>query len=195
MSEMIANEHSMPTRRIHVCGAPGGGTTAVGRAVAQRLAVPHFDGDDFYWVPTNPPYRIARPRSDRVRLMQEMFLARDAWVLSSSGIDAWGQVIVDALDLVVFLSVPTEVRMARLRDRQVRQFGAAAIAPGGWNFESTAEFYTVAEGYEAGGGPHRSRPRHEMWLATLSCPVLRLDGTRPLAELAEAVAGRVSVLP
>lgn len=193
MSEPDARpvERPMPTRRVHVAGASGGGTTTLGRAVATRLAIPHFDADDFYWSPTNPPYRTPRPRPDRIRLMQEMFLARDAWVLSSGGIDVWGQVIVDAIDLVVFLSVPTEVRMDRLRDRQARQFGAAAIAPGGANFDNTAELYAIAEGYETGSGPYRTRSRHEAWLATLRCPVLRLDGMRPVGELVEEVVRRL----
>ena len=101
-----------------------------------------------------------------------------------------------ALDLVVFLSVSTEVRMARLRDRGVRQFGAGAIAPGGWNAANTSDFYAIAATYDAddGTGPHRTRARHEAWLATLRCPVLRLDGTRPVDELVEAVARRLPAL-
>jgi hypothetical protein len=35
-------------------------------------------------------------------------------------------------DLVVFLSTSTELRLQRLRVREARHFGAAAVAPGGW---------------------------------------------------------------
>ena len=41
--------------RIHILGASGSGTTTLGRALAERLQCPHFDADDYFWVPTDPP--------------------------------------------------------------------------------------------------------------------------------------------
>ena len=41
---------------IHIFGASGCGTTTLGAAVAEKLALPHFDVDDFYWRPTDPPF-------------------------------------------------------------------------------------------------------------------------------------------
>ena len=41
--------------RIHILGASGSGTTTLGRALAARLQCPHFDTDDCFWLPTDPP--------------------------------------------------------------------------------------------------------------------------------------------
>jgi adenylate kinase family enzyme len=38
----------MRSCRIHIMGAPGSGTTALGRALAEALAVPHHDTDDYF---------------------------------------------------------------------------------------------------------------------------------------------------
>lgn len=187
-------EHRLPFRRVHVAGAPGGGTTTIGRALATRLAIPHFDADDFYWMPTNPPYRQVRPRPDRVRLMRELFLDRDAWVFSSGNIEAWAPEIVPSIDLIAFLIVPTETRMTRLRQRQDRQFGPSPVAPGGWNHANTVDLYEVAAGYDDGTAKGRTRPRHEAWFATLACPVVRIDGTRDIQEIVSEITAHLPAL-
>jgi adenylate kinase family enzyme len=38
----------MRTRRIHVMGASGSGVTSLGRALADALALPHHDSDDYF---------------------------------------------------------------------------------------------------------------------------------------------------
>jgi adenylate kinase family enzyme len=104
--------------------------TTLGRALADALALPHHDTDDYLWAPTTPPYRELRKAEDRLRLMHEVFLPRADWVLSG-GVDGWGNPLVPLFDLVIFLQVPGEVRIARLRDREARHFGADAVASGG----------------------------------------------------------------
>lgn len=120
--------------------------------------------------------------------MQEMFLELPAWVLSGS-LDSWRGPIVPCLDIVVFLRVPTELRLARLRLREARRFGADAVARGGWRHRETEDFVEWASHYEDGSREGRTLSRHEAWLQELHCPVLRLDGQRPTADLiAEVIA-------
>ena len=45
---------------IHVMGASGSGTTSLGRALADRLDIAHLDTDDFFWLPTDPPFTTPR---------------------------------------------------------------------------------------------------------------------------------------
>jgi adenylate kinase family enzyme len=189
-----AEEQRLPFRRIHVAGAPGGGTTTIGRALATHLAIPHFDADDFYWIPTNPPYRQPRPRQDRVRLMQELFLDRDAWVFSSGKIQAWAPEIVPSIDLIAFLDVPTGIRLERLRLRQERQFGPSVVAPSGWNHANTLELYATAAGYDDGTAKARTRSSHEEWFSTLTCPILRIDATRPIQDIVFEICAHVPPL-
>jgi adenylate kinase family enzyme len=175
------------TRRIHITGASGSGVTTLGRALADALALPHHDIDDYIWRPTTPPYRKTRPIADRLRLMGEMFLDRADWVLSGTLAD-WDDTVARRLDLVVFLRVPTEIRIARLRVREARHFGADAVAPDGWRHAETEDFVAWASHYDDGSREGPSLKRHETWLASLTCPVLRLDGTRATADLVGTVA-------
>jgi adenylate kinase family enzyme len=172
----------MQSRHIHITGASGSGTTTVGRALADALAIPHHDTDDYFWTPTTPSFQQKRDAADRLRLMGEMFLPRAEWVLSGS-LSGWGDPLVRLFDLVVFLIVPAESRVQRLRERETRRFGADAVAPGGWRHEETEEFVAWASGYDEGRRVSRNLAAHEEWLAKLPCPVLRLDGARPVHEL------------
>lgn len=176
----------MKTCRILITGASGAGVTSFGRALADALAISHHDTDDYFWRPTNPPYREMRDVGDRLRLMREVFVDRSDWVLSGS-LDGWGDSIIPLLDLAVFLYVPTPIRLQRLRAREARRFGADAVAPGGSMHQQTEEFIEWASHYDDGTREGRNLARHQAWLATLPCPVLRLDGDRPLQDLVKEV--------
>jgi adenylate kinase family enzyme len=180
----------MKARRILVTGASGSGVTTLGRALADALALPHHDVDDYLWLPTIPPYRKLRDSADRLRLMGEMFLPRADWVLSG-GVDGWGDPLVALFDLVVFLQVPKEIRIARLHEREARHFGADAVGRGGWRHAETEDFIDWASHYEDGTREGRSLARQEAWLAALPCLVLRLDGSRPTSDLVREVVAAI----
>lgn len=181
---------AMKTNRIHITGASGAGTTTLGRALADRLGIPQHDSDDYFWEPTIPPYRRARPAEDRLRLMQEVFLPRADWILSGS-VAGWMEAVTHHFDLVVFLFTPTEVRLARLRDRETRHFGAEAVGPGGWRQQETVDFLAWAGEYDDATREGRSLALHEAWLKTITCPLLRLEGDRAVEDLVDAVAARL----
>lgn len=96
--------------KLHIVGGSGTGTTTLGRAVADAWAVPHADSDDYFWVPTDPPYTQQRNPARRVELMLEVFARRSAWVLSG-GINGWGDEILERCDAVVFLSLHATERL------------------------------------------------------------------------------------
>lgn len=184
----------MKSLRIHLMGASGSGVTTLGRTLADRLALPHHDTDDYFWLPTTPPYQTTRPAADRLRLMREMFLPRLDWALSGT-VTGWGDELVPLFDLVVFVSTPQELRLQRLHARETAHFGADAVAPGGWRHEETASFVEWASHYEAGDREGRSLAKDEACLAGLPCPVVRVDGARPVAQLVEQLCSDVTRLP
>lgn len=161
--------------RVHILGASGSGTTTLGRALAARAGVAFFDTDDFYWQTTDPPYQKPRPGAARLALLQKALARHTSWVLSGS-LCGWGDPVIPLFELVVFLWAPTEVRIARLRAREIREFGAEALASGGSLHRNHEEFIAWAADYDTGGPDMRSLSRHEAWLARLSCPTVRLDG-------------------
>lgn len=80
----------MTLQRVYITGAPGGGVTTLGRALATRLRAPLFDIDDYYWMPTDPPYLVKREIADRIALLASETRNRGKWVISGS-LDGWGQ--------------------------------------------------------------------------------------------------------
>lgn len=168
--------------RWHVTGASGAGVTTLGRALAQALSVPAMDTDDFFWLPTEPPYRDKRPIADRLALMEALFLPRRAWVLSGS-LSGWGDPVIPRFEAVVFLTLDPALRLARLEAREALRHGAGAIRPGGTRAEGTAAFLDWARRYDDPAFTGRSRAMHENWLEGLPCPVLRLDSAEPVDTL------------
>lgn len=178
--------------RVHVFGPSGAGTSTLGRLLATRLGSQHFDADDFYWRPTDPPFREARPAEERRALVEAMFLPRAGWVLSGA-MESWADRIAERFTLAVFLTLEPALRRARLEARERLRHGAAA-EPGGDRHAEIRAFLAWADGYEKGLRPGRSLARHEAWIRSLPCPVMRLDAAPPPEVLAEAVQDRLAAM-
>ncbi|MBI1219061.1 MAG: hypothetical protein GC186_10980 [Rhodobacteraceae bacterium] len=173
--------------RILIIGGSGAGTLTLGRALASALATQHFDVDDFFWHPTDPPFTARRNEAERVALMERMFLPRADWVLSGSPM-GWGDAVIPRLSHVVFLTLAPGLRIDRLIARETARYGAR-IAPGGDLAAAHREFVDWAAGYDDPTFLRRSRRTQEDWLARLPCPLLRLDAGADLAALLPLVQG------
>ena len=183
---------------IFITGASGSGTTTLGSAIADRHGHRHLDTDDYLWEPSDPPYTTLRAPIDRIRLMEaeldgvetgdgaaaresgsasqcgDPTRAPNRWVITGS-LDGWGDVLIPRFDLVVWLLVPEEVRIARLQTRERADFGAR-IDPGGDMHEIYEAFIEYSRKYEHAGMEMRSRARHDAWTSRLPCPVARTHG-------------------
>lgn len=175
----------MTPRHIHILGASGSGTTTLGQALASQLGCPHLDTDSFFWLPTDPPFQVKREREERQRLLMKELTCRPQWVLSGS-LCGWGDLAIPLFTHVVFLWLPTEVRLARLRQREQQRF-QEAVQPGGSLFGAHWRFLEWAAGYDTGDESMRSRQLHETWLAALPCPVVRVERDLPVKESARIV--------
>ena len=176
--------------RVHIFGASGSGTSSLAGALAARYGHRHLDTDDFYWLPSDPPYREPRPRAERLALLRQAITESRRWALSGS-LCGWGDPLISEFELVIFLVVPTEVRLARLRAREGERYGREALAPGGALHHAHAEFLEWAGRYDSGGVEMRSRALHEAWLAGLTDPVLRLEGDRPVGDQLDQIEAAV----
>lgn len=182
-----ASEFSNWQPRIHIVGASGSGTTTLGQALSARLGMPQFDTDDFFWVKTDPPYQTSRAVPERQAMLRAALDGvPSGWVVSGSLVK-WGDAFIPRFDLVVFLTLPPEIRMARLRAREAARYGADALALGGWAHTMHREFLEWAARYDSGGLEVRSLVAHEAWLTRVACPVLRLDSRESVEGLEAAV--------
>jgi hypothetical protein len=78
-----------------------------------------------------------------------------------------------------------------LRSRELATFGER-ICIGGDMHEQHKSFLDWAERYDEGPSVERSRQLHEAWLADLECPLVRLDGGKPLRELCEEISAAMA---
>ncbi|PDT26199.1 adenylate kinase [Rhizobium sp. L9] len=170
---------------IHIMGASGSGTTSLGHTLAERLDIAHLDTDDFFWLPTDPPFTTPRDADERIRLLLAEAARHDGWVLSGSALK-WARPIEPFYELIVFLRIEPELRMARIRAREIARYGDR-IGPGGDMEIKSGEFMEWAANYDTAGPERRSLAAHEQWLETQTAPVLRLDSSREIDDLAAEV--------
>lgn len=163
--------------RVLITGAAGSGTTTLAVALAQRWTAAAVEADEFFWLPTEPPYTSKREPEQRRAMFEQALLAHERCVVAGSVV-GWG--VEALLDLVVFLYVDAGVRVRRLRAREEARFGQASPA-----------FLQWAAQYDEGPSEGRSLVKHEAWLRTLRCPVIKLVGELPVAEQVARIAAAV----
>ena len=171
--------------KIHILGPSGSGTTTLGRALSQKMKIPHFDSDDFFWMPTDPPFTIKRSLEERVPLLENTLNAHKSWILSGSMLK-WGDFLIPQLDLVIYLYVEKEIRIKRLKIRERDRFGCR-IDPGNDMFDNHRIFIDWASSYDDGGMDMRSRQSEEAWMKKLKCRVVRINGEMGVGEEVEMV--------
>jgi AAA domain len=166
--------------RIHITGASGSGTSTLGTALAAELDYACIDADDYYWLPTTPPFTQKRPPDERLRRVHADLSAHANTVLAGS-IVGWGATLEDSFDLIVFLYLDTETRVARLRAREIERLGHADPA-----------FLTWAEQYDDGPPEGRSLAKHRAWLLARAGVVVEIHGDRSVEERVRTVVACIN---
>ena len=175
--------------RIYITGASCAGVTTLGQNVATLLGVRQVDVDDYFWMPTDPPFTTKRTPSERVSLIQQKF-GDDDWVLTGSCM-VWGEALITHVDLIVFVVTPTLTRLERLAAREKERFGDR-IAPGGDMHEIHVAFREWASQYDDPNFSGRNRAWHEAWLSEQTAPVLRIDGMNSAEKMVADVIHALS---
>jgi adenylate kinase family enzyme len=173
--------------RFLLFGAPGAGSTTLARVLAKYLNIKHLDVDDYHWFTDDAlPYRRRRNPEHRRQLLARDLDAADAWALSGA-LCGWGDVFIPRFQAVVHLWLPVEIRLARIRAREMARYGAERLAPGGDLHAVFEKFCAWAAAYDEDSGNIRSRLRELEWLGDLPCPTLRLESESNELELLEKI--------
>lgn len=167
--------------RINLIGASGSGKTTLGQALAQELDYPVFDADTYYHVPTDPPFQKQRPPAERLHLLTQDLSTLRQWVISGSLISFGTHPKLD-FSLIVFLWLPPDLRIERLRQRERERYGTR-LDPDGDMHQNHQWFMTWTSGYDTGTAEINNLQIHKDWLARQTCPILSL--TEPLSTQAQ----------
>lgn len=98
--------------QILITGASGSGTSTLARALATELSATALDVDDYFWLPTSPPFKSKRNSAERLTLLLHDLAQVDTAMISGSIVD-WGLALEDSISMIVFLTVPAEIRVER----------------------------------------------------------------------------------
>ena len=159
---------------ILICGLNGAGKSMLGSALADRLGYVFIDNEDLYFPKTDPSYAFSAVRTEEevIRLLEERIRENDRFVFAAVKGD-YGEKFIGALEHIILVEVPKPIRCRRVRERSFRRFGER-ILPGGDLFERESRWFALTDG--------RPEDYVTSWLETVRCPVIRIDGTRPVAE-------------
>ncbi len=112
----------------------------------------------------------------------------------SGALCGWGDVFVPKFETVVYLWLPVEVRLARIREREMRRYGVERLAPGGDLNMVFEKFLRWAAAYDTDNENIRSRASELRWLQQLTCPVLKIEEEMPLEKSVEFILKNFSPL-
>ncbi len=161
-------------RAIIVCGMNGAGKSTLGRALAQKLGYRFIDIEDMYFSKTDLNYLYSAPRTDEEveeLLMQEIAGCKAFVFASLRG--NYSVRLSESFDLAVYVDVPKDVRLERVKKRSYEKFGERAL-PGGDLYEKEQRFFEMCA--------NRDEHIAENWAKTLKCPVIRVDGLKTVEE-------------
>lgn len=163
---------------IIVFGANGSGKTTLGRELARILNFKHMDIEAYCFEESEIPYTRPRSREDYLELMLTDIEKYRSFVISTV-IGNLGDIIPKFYQLGVYISAPYELRMERVKQRSYEQHGDRILESGDM-YEQELRFFNFVA----------SRPlsKIDQWAETLTCPVIRIDGTEDWRTNAAKIA-------
>lgn len=163
---------------IIIFGANGVGKSTLGRELAQILNFKHMDIEDYYFINSEIPYSMSRTREEVEHLMLSDIEKHDFFIISAV-IGDLGEKINSMYDYAVFLSAPLETRIRRIKQRAYEQYGER-VCVGGDMYEQELKFVDFVAS--------RSLKKIDIWAKKLTCPIICIDGTKPISENVKHVA-------
>ena len=169
---------------IIICGLNGTGKSTLGKALAEKLDYYFIDSEDLYFSKQNDGYNFASQRTDREAkeiLFNKIEKHNDFVFASVKG--NYGEDFYSFINYIVLLNVPKDIRLQRVKNRSFQKFGNRMLPNGDLHEQEEAFFEFVKS---------RDENTVDEWVKTLSCPVIRLDGTKPVAENVNIIIDKIN---
>ena len=165
---------------IMITGSSGAGKTTLGELLANELGYTFVDIDEYIWrKDTEIPFSVMYPKAEKMDRLMEAISACGHFVMAGS-MDSFHEYFDPLFELVVHLHTDAQVRMKRVHDRELGLFGER-ILEGGDMYAEHQKFLNDIAGYDFGIGGCTLQ-QHELWMKSLKCKVIQLDGARALEE-------------
>lgn len=160
---------------IHVFGAAGSGVSTLGKWLSEKYDMIFLDVDKYHWLDTPIPYTKYREPKERLELLKKD-IDKYQNVVISGAICGWGDELIHRLDLVIKVETPTNIRIKRLKKRELEKYGSR-IQEGGDMYKNHLRFIRWAKVYDDGGLNVRSNRLHNHWLTKIKSKKIVIDGT------------------
>lgn len=169
---------------IIICGLNGTGKSTLGKALAEKLHFYFLDNEDLYFPKTAPDYiyALSRTREEVEKLLSNEINAHKNFVFASVKGD-YGEVVYSCFQYAVLIDVPKEIRIQRVKNRSFQKFGKRILS-GGDLYEQEEHFFDFVKS--------RAETTVEEWVQCLNCPIIRIDGTKPIEENVNLIIEQIS---
>lgn len=158
---------------IIIVGLNGSGKSTICHELADLLNYRRMDVEDYYFLDSDTSYTKSRTREEVKQLMLDDIKFYHNYVLSSVGCN-WGSEIVSTYKLAILLYAPLQVRLERIKQREITRFGNRVLE-GGDMYESQRRFHDMVAS--------RSAEDIKQQTSSLACPVLEIKATLPVKEI------------
>ena len=170
---------------IQICGLNGCGKSTLGRALANRIGFHFIDNENLYFDSdqANEPYANPRPQEEVERLLMNEVSKYPNFVFAAVK-GNYGKDIIPMYSYIIVIEVSKEIRSQRVRNRSFQKFGSRMLM-GGDLYKQEEAFFRMAES--------RQDDYVENWLQSVKCPIIRVDGTKPIEENVEYIIHAINL--
>ena len=159
---------------IIICGLNGVGKSTLGKALAEKLGYYFIDSEDLYFSKQMDDYSFSSQRTNKEaeEILFSKIQKHNNFVLASVK-GNYGESFYSFIHYVILLDVPKDIRLDRVKNRSFQKFGNRMLQ-GGDLYEQEKAFFEFVKS--------RNEKTVEKWIKTLNCPVIKLDGAKPIEE-------------
>ena len=147
---------------IAIVGLNGSGKSTLAHALAQTLNMYEMDVEDYYFpnqrdarlsaldnLPSEDcnfceelPYSSPKSKSEVEEAILKDITSHERFILSCVSLNWKDNSILSAIDALIVLHAPMEVRLQRIKEREEKRFGDRTL-PGGDMYEQQVEFRKI----------------------------------------------------
>ena len=159
---------------ILICGLNGTGKSTLGKVLAQKLHFYFIDSEGLSFPKTDSNYIYASPRTRKEvgKLLLSEIKTHINFVFATVK-GGYDEAIYPFLQYAVLIEVPKDLRIQRIINRSFQKFGSRILL-GGDLHEQEKHFLNFVTS--------RAENTVEDWVHCLNCPVIKIDGTKPIEE-------------